>query len=192
MAPDGDVREWAPAARFISLEEAVAARIALDAAAIESYLSDDSADMLQLMVHGDDVERAREVIRAFAPSERVPAVCPECGSRDLRPIGRLRIFLLLALLLMGIGAAVDQGLIAATALLAVAAGVVLMPTHRCRGCGARFSPRESGRRWHVMLPLRNDLIEWPCSRCGSLEVHRVWWALRKWRCDSCGLIWARK
>ena len=233
MAPDGLLSSgWALAARFTSIGEAVAARSALDAAGIENYVADEnmiSIDWLysqairgfKMMVHDDDVERAREVIESLASAEtgevepypverpRAAATCEECGSTELVRIPRFRIFLLVAMVFIGIGAAVGQPLLAATGLIAIAVGAVLMPTHQCRSCGARSAPEEDDVEPVPPLPERHDLIDRPCPRCGSLEVHRIpyrelrvlpmlvawlifvvvpiWWALPKWRCDSCGL-----
>jgi predicted RNA-binding Zn-ribbon protein involved in translation (DUF1610 family) len=135
-------------------------------------------------------------------------VCPVCGSLDSRPIPRFRIFLLIAAVFIGIGVAVDQTLLAITALAAVAFGAMLMPAARCRRCSHRWSPPPS-RRVAAPPPDARDTTETPCPRCGSLDVYRIddrrlkaipllispaifvvlpiWLMKRKRQCESCGL-----
>lgn len=182
MASDGDVREgWSEAARYTSIGEAATARSALDSAGIDTYLSD-SPDTLGVMVHEDDLDRARAVIRAAALRlrEEVDVVtCSECGSDDLKPIRRVGTFLLLSALLIGLGFAIGQIVFAAIGLVAVVAGVLMMPSHRCRNCGWTSTLFLAGSR-RAPLPDRPDLVERPCPRCGALMQRR--------RCESCGLV----
>ncbi|HEX9160864.1 MAG TPA: zinc ribbon domain-containing protein [Thermoanaerobaculia bacterium] len=222
---------WTVAARFTSIGEAAAARSALDAAEIDTYIANENlvsvdwlysqaVGALMLMVREGDVERAREVIDTLAGTEpgpadvewpraaRVHARCSECGSIDLRPIPRLRILVLLTAVFIAIGVAAGDVWLAVTALVAVWAGVFLMPSHRCVSCGNRFSvpPEEEV---DAPLPTASDMVEEPCPRCGSLEVHQIqyrrlkslpllfapflfvvlpiWWFQPKRRCDACGL-----
>ncbi len=180
------IATWSVAARFTTVGEAAAARSALDVAGIETYLADENvaADALSVMVHEEDVDRARATIRtsrlAQVSDDAEAATCPECGSLDLRPIRRLRIFLLLGALFVGAGAAVGQIVFAAIGLIAVAAGVALMDTHRCGNCHETSTPTVDRRV--PPLPGRFDLVERPCPRCGSVNLfaHR--------RCESCGFV----
>lgn len=173
--------DWSEAARFTSIAEAATARSALDFAGIDTYLSD-SPDTLDVMVHADDLDRARDVIRSAALRTRDEAEvvrCSECGSDDLHPIRRVRTFLLLSALLIGLGLAIGQLVFAAIGLVAVVAGVLMMPSHRCGNCGWTSTPLlKSSRR--APFPDRPDLVEQPCPRCGVLMQRR--------RCESCGFL----
>lgn len=184
MASDGDVTrsgaDWSEAARFTSIAEAATARSALDFAGIDTYLSD-AHDTLGLMVREDDLDRARAVIRssALGPGDEAEVLtCSECGSHDLRPIRRVRTLLLLAALLIGVGLAIGQMVFAAIGLVAVVAGVAMMPARRCANCGWTSTPLATMSR-RAPLPDRPDLVERPCPRCGALMQRR--------RCESCGL-----
>ena len=138
--------------------------------------------------------------------------CPECGSTRFVAVPRLRIFLLLAAVFIGIGAAVGQTALALTALIAVAAGALMMPSSRCTNCLHRFTPPEQEDCGEAPLPGERDTIEEQCPRCASREVYQIdyrrvkaipllfnasiflalpWWLLSpKRRCDSCGLkLW---
>ncbi len=180
------IATWSVAARFTTIGEAAAARSALDVAGIETYLADErvAEDALSIMVHEEDVERARSIIRASrladGATETEALLCPDCGSRDVHPIPRLRIFLLLGALFVGAGAAVGQIAFATIGLVAVAAGIALMDTHRCRNCHETSTP-VAGRRVPP-LPGRYDLVERPCPRCGAVNL----FALH--RCPSCGFV----
>jgi hypothetical protein len=181
MASSRDVRgDWSEAARFTSISEAATARSALDFAGIDTYLSD-SPDTLGVMVHEHDLDRARDVIRAAALRMREEEVevltCSDCGSDDLQPIRRVRTFLLISALLIGLGIAIGQPVFAAIALVAVVAGVAMMPSHRCRKCGWTSTPLLMSSR-RAPLPDRPDLVERPCPRCGLLMQRR--------RCEACG------
>ena len=182
MAPRRNVSEdWSEAARFASIGEAATARSALDFAGIDTYLSD-SPDTLAVMVHEDDLDRARDVIRSSALRTHEAAEvirCSECGSDDLHPIRRVRTFLLLSALLVGLGLAIGQMVFAAIGLVAVVAGVLMMPSHRCGNCGWTSTPLIMASR-RAPLPDRPDLVERPCPRCGALMQRR--------RCESCGFM----
>ncbi len=228
---------WSIAARFRDIGEAQAARSALDAAGIECTLADEnlvSVDWgasqavggVKVMVRAEDLEEARAILfqsplpLAGAPhppsgqllpqaGEGTPShQCPDCGSPDAQPIPRFRLFALIALAFIGVGVAVGEPLLAVTALIAVAAGVLLMPTHRCQTCGTRWN-KPLDQRSEAPLPDPADTIETPCPRCGSLEVHHIdyrrmkalpllfnpaifvvfpiWLARPKRRCENCGL-----
>ncbi len=97
-------------------------------------------------------------------------VCPACGSPDFIFVPRFRIFLLIAAVFIGIGAVVNQTLLAATALIAVAAGVLLMPSARCRRCLNRWSPEPREDRIEAPPPNPSDMIEEACPRCGAVVV----------------------
>ena len=184
---------------------------------------------VKLLVRDEDLERAQEVLNqasglgpqapdralelpeseARGPRPEASVQCPECGSPDFQRVPRLRIFLLLALLFIGIGAAVGEELIAATGLIAVAVGALLMPTARCSVCSHRWTPESSTEIVEAPPPDPRDMIEEKCPRCGSLEVYRlqhrrlkaipllintaifaivpIWLFMPRRQCDACGL-----
>jgi predicted RNA-binding Zn-ribbon protein involved in translation (DUF1610 family) len=223
--------DWSVAARFITVGEAEAAASSLDAAGIECRLADQNivgidwgmaqaVGGVKVLVRQDDLERATDimgmpaydqVIEAIPDSAEtaVPVVCPACGSSDYVTVPRVRIFLLIAAIFIGIGVAVNQELLAATALIAVAAGVLLMPSARCRRCLHRWSPEPHAARIEAPPPDPSDMIEEPCPRCGSLDVYRIndrrlkawpllfspsifaviplWLLSPKRQCEGCGL-----
>jgi hypothetical protein len=221
----------------MTVGEAEAAHSALDAAGIDCELIDEkivgidwglaqAVGGIKLGVEEHKLEAAREIIGGgplesqpeprqpfAAPREIEPrASCPECGSPDLEPVPRLRIFLIIAAAFIGIGVAVDQSALALTALIAVAAGALMMPSSRCTACQHRFTPPEREDRGEAPLPNERDTIEEQCPRCASREVYQInyrrlkaipllfnasiflalpWWLLSpKRRCESCGLkLW---
>ncbi len=223
---------WNVAARFMTTGEAEAAASALDAAGIECEVADENLisvnwEMAQaiggvkILVRDEDVERATEIISMPAVEQTIepvippmeveqPAVCPQCGSPDYQLVPRFRLFLLIAAVFVGIGVAVDQTLLAATGLVAVAVGVMLMPSARCTRCLHRWTPPPS-REQDVEAPPPQpvDMVEERCPRCGSFEVYRIndrrlktwpllfspsifavlpiWLFSHKRQCESCGL-----
>jgi predicted RNA-binding Zn-ribbon protein involved in translation (DUF1610 family) len=221
---------WSIAARFISIGEAEAAASALEAAGIEFLLGDENiigidwqmaqaVGGVKILVREEDLERASEILSVPAgdqvvepiietPETADPIVCPECGSPEFVAIPRFRIFLLLAAIFIGIGVAVNQQMFGLIALIAVAAGVLLMPTARCTRCLHRWSPEPREERIEAPPPDPHDMIEEPCPRCGSLEFYRIndrrlkalpllftptifavipfWLLSASHRCDNCG------
>lgn len=226
---------WAIVARYTTVGEAEVALSSLDAAGIDCDLVDENlvrTDWLlsqalggvKLVVRTADLEAARQLmaaplleVRGEAPpvpqadenAPVPPAVCPLCGSHELMPIPRFRIFLLFAAAFLGVGVAVGEPLLAFTAFLAVAAGVLLLPSTRCVSCSHRWSPPAAHRRIEAPLPSASDRADDVCPRCGSIEVHRIdqrrlkaipmlfnpamlfvlpiWLLSPKRRCDGCGL-----
>lgn len=221
---------WNIAARFITTGEAEAAASALDAAGIDCEIADENiigvdwgmaqaVGGVKILVRDEDVERAAEIISTPAVEQTIepvippieverPAVCPQCGSPDYQLVPRFRIFLLLAAIFLGIGVGAGQEVLAATALLAVAIGVILMPSARCLRCLQRWSPPPRERKVEAPLPDPADMIEERCPRCGSFEVYRIndrrlkawpllfspsivavlpiWLLSPKRQCESCG------
>ena len=219
---------WAMLARFGSVGEAESARSALEAAGIDVEISDEetvavnwlysnAVGGVKLYVDEADREDAEAVISTAAespPDDEAapePAVepklsCPACGKTDVVRIPRLALFLFLAIVAIGVGAAVGRLDMAGAAVVAVALVMALAPSHRCTACGERWSASET--RIDSSLPNPSDTADVHCARCGSAEVHRIdyrrlkaipllvdilifpvvaiWWALPKWRCDNCG------
>ncbi|HSP16384.1 MAG TPA: DUF2007 domain-containing protein [Thermoanaerobaculia bacterium] len=222
---------WSVVARFITIGEAEAAVSALDAAGIECQLADENivgvdwgmaqaVGGVKILVRQEDLERASEVMSLAAADQiiepipelvqpDVAVVCPECGAADFVMVPRFRIFLLISAIFLGIGVVVNQELLAATALIAVAAGVLMMPAAHCRRCLHRWTPEESQERIEAPLPQPSDTIEEPCPRCGSYDVYQIndrrlkawpllfspsifaiiplWLLSPKRQCEKCGL-----
>jgi len=65
-----------------------------------------------------------------------PAACPRCESTDIHRIPKLRIFLLLAVLLVGLSFVGEygSGQIGFLLLAAVTAAMLFVPRWRCREC----------------------------------------------------------
>ncbi len=224
-------------ARFTTIGEAGAARSALEAAGIDAWLADENmiaVDWLasqaihgiKLIARSEDVEQAREVLWSAAAmpplsetetsEERAAAwpphsrpACPECGSTDLRSIPRFRMFLVILVVFVAIGAVIGQIELAMTAVAGLAIAILIMPSHRCASCGVRLTPPPQERDEEAPPPDPSDMIETPCPRCGSLEVYNIayrrlkavpmlfnpailivfpiWLMMPKRRCDACGL-----
>jgi hypothetical protein len=219
---------WIIAARFLNLGEAQAALSALRAAGLACHLADENligidwgvslaVGGVKVLVRPEDLLDARAIIggvtgeTTIEPARelpRTPIVCPDCGSPDLQPIPRLRILVFAVLVFVGIGAAIGEMLLALTALLAVVAAVLLMPSTRCKSCRHRWSPPPPE---HELAPPPDatDTVEQACPRCGSFDVYRIdyrrlkaipllfnpaifiaapiWLLKPKLRCDACGL-----
>ena len=134
------------------------------------------------MVHDADIERAQAILWNVAAPQTGQVVCRECGSANLRPIPRVRLLIALSVIFVAIGFAVGQPVFGAIGLFAVAAGVALMPSHRCRDCGWASTPLDADVRRIPPLPIRGDMVELTCPRCGAINAR----ALR--RCEACGTI----
>lgn len=214
--------------------EAEIAASALKAAGVHCILGDQNLvgvnwEMAQavggvkVLVQEDDMQSAVEILSTACGTDTPVSAaadnsvcgtsagpaCPECGSADFHRVPRVRIFLLLAAVFIGIGYAIDQQLLAMTALFAVAIGVLLMPAARCARCLHRWNPPPRDDDELAPLPDPADTIEHPCPRCGSFEVYRInhrrlktwpllfspsmfailpiWLVSPKQQCDSCGL-----
>jgi hypothetical protein len=230
-------------ARFTTVGEAEAARSALDAAGIPCRLGDENTIAVQwlysnaiggvkVVVAEGDREDVLEVLRNAseqAPPEAVDELeasdgeepspeqedppCPACGSMARRRIPRLRVFAALAVIAVGVGAAVEEPNLALALIVGVAVALAITPAVRCANCGQRFT--QAGRRVvKIPLPEAEDVVDAHCERCGSVEVHRAIWrrfgafsllpffpmfflapfwiVLPKWKCDQCGRrTWVR-
>jgi len=173
MAPDGILSDWIVAARFPSDSAAAAARSALDINGIDTYL----AEELEVMVHEEDFDRARAILLNVAPLAEQTLTCRECGSTNLKPIPRVPALLAITAVLVLIGALAGQMPFASIAIFAAAAGVAMMPSHRCQSCHWASTPLD---RPIPPLPIRVDLIESPCPRCGTINIATLM------RCAACG------
>jgi len=136
--------------------------------------------------------------------------CPSCESEDLVRIPRLRLFLFLSVIAVGIGTVIEQRDMAVAFAAAVALIAFFVPSHRCAVCGETSSPPPPEPSVEALPPLISDTLESRCPRCGSTEVHHIlyrklkaasmifslavvfvvpiWLLLPKWTCDTCGLL----
>ena len=183
------------AGRFLSLGEASMARSALEAAGIECWLADDAivgldwqmsqaVGLIKVKVREEDLEAARAILHVIpTPSDsegeesggrdapNAPITCPECASPNFEPTRRLRLFLFAAIVLIGIGAAVGQTVLAFTAIAGVAIAILTMPSHRCTSCDHRWSPEFDQQ--DAPPPDPRDTVETICPRCGSADVFDI-------------------
>lgn len=221
-------------ATFGTIAGAELARSALVAAGIEAEIADEemvginwlysnALGGVKLVVPGEDAERALEILtnaasaddslpempESLAAPPAQPDVCAECGSSESTRLNRLLVFAMLALLMYGIGVAVDQRELAVAGIAAAALIAFVLPPRRCARCGARW-PEMSDEppKPEAPPPDGRDLIEELCPRCGSPEYyaidHRslkaipmlfspsvvallaIWPFLPKKQCDACG------
>jgi hypothetical protein len=139
-------------AAFRSWDEAVAAQRALQWAgieadagprvdAIERMCVDAFDEGIDVVVSGGDAERAIAVLRGLWPDEAEPDLderCPACRSNDIALLPRLRIFLVVALLLV-VGTIFFGQRNLFLLLIAIVGGLLLLtPRRSCRACGERW------------------------------------------------------
>ena len=141
--------------------------------------------------------------------------CPACGSMARQRIPRFKVFGALAVIAVGVGAAVEEPNLALALIVAVGVAAAVTPSVRCGNCGQRLTEAEPAPRVvETPLPDSGDLAETRCGRCGSAEVHKVTWRrfgastmlpvlpmvflapfwilLPRWKCDQCGRrTWVR-
>ena len=161
-----------------------------------------------LIVDRADAAAALEVVRRLWPDEprREHVVrCPACGSTSISRLRRLRIFLVVAVLLLILGEITSQRELFVLVIGIVAVLLLIAKPMRCRDCG---------ERWRGEPPPPDDPVEAPavvCPRCGSEETgpisrrrERAWTLLVNYllppfvlvwpfqarrRCGSCGHEW---
>lgn len=202
------------------------------------WLMSQAVGGVKLLVPAEEREAAAEVLSAAAQhdatfaaeelsgweasaSEAEPAVrktaeaCPACGSADVQPIPRLKIFAAVSVIAICAGAAAGQMALSFTAIAVVGFVVAMLPSHRCNACGEKWTPDvEAPAEPFGPLPEAAENLDPHCPRCGSSEYHHVtyrrfgaasllfslwallllpvWLLLPKWKCDSCGLRrWSR-
>ena len=217
--------------RYLCIGEAEGALSALDAAGIDAVLADDqivaidwlystAVGYVKVQVRDEDAEEAVTILTDSADVVDEPAAeavelteepirCPSCGKAEtVARIPRLRIFLLLAVVLIGVGSAVHQEDLALAGVVAAAITTALAPSHRCTACGEKWSEASRERALFAPPPDPSDTIENRCPRCGSAEFNQIshrrliafsmifqpmpvlvaaiWLLLPKRRCDDCG------
>jgi hypothetical protein len=169
-----------------------------DPATIDSEASDESA-------RDADSREATEL----SPDLEDGARCPACGSSEAKRTPRLTLFLFLAVVVCGVGLAVNQVQLAVLAIMIAAFIIAMAASHRCVACGERWSARAPGQPAEAPPPDLSDAVEEHCPRCRSAEFHHldyrrlkaitlliggsilvvlpVWPFLPKRHCDQCGL-----
>jgi phage FluMu protein Com len=227
---------WPVVARFSTVGEAQSARSALEAAEIPVLIADEEMIALnwmysnalggvKLLVSAENLESSEEILKTAAeddpgepsqsakesvPASRLPQTCPSCQSVNVARIPRLTLFVFAALVIYAGGVAVHQPELAMAGVAAAALLAAVAPTHRCTACGERWtsSDNAAGSVGDAPLPTASDTLDERCPRCGSVEVHRLYYRrlkviplfvsltmivvlpiclfLPKWRCDSCG------
>ncbi len=210
---------WSVVARFTSVGEAESARSALDAAGIDARVGDENmvaVDWLmsqavggvKVLVPDEKLAEAAEVLgdaAREATSDEHEEVRAEARPTSLREpiedgvqrIPRLKLFLALAVVAIGLGAATHQAVL--SGILIAVVGLVLVLTAQEPERGKSYGP----------LPEASEIEEPLCPRCGSREYYRVTWrrlrassmilelgavlivplwlVLPKWKCETCGL-----
>src|SRR5215212_3004204 len=120
------------------------AKRALDVAGIESVVDEPAERRVRLRVENVDALRAGDVLTRScdalpeieeADEEEQERLCPACDSAEYEPSHRVRSFLLIAVVALAIGVAVD--VLQATFFAVAAAGVfrLVQGRWRCSTCG---------------------------------------------------------
>jgi hypothetical protein len=139
---------------------------------------DQAAAILASRIEEGPVEGvgSAEAEAAGSPIDSVDDVlrCPACGSADLRPVPRLKLFFFLSIGLYGAAYALGQHDLGVAAIAAVTIIAVFAPSHRCGACG-EVSRHSAPRRpaGPAPLPDASDSVEPVCPRCGSLEFYEI-------------------
>jgi hypothetical protein len=141
-------------AAFLSQDEAIAAQrvlqdegIAADAEPrtddIERMCVDAFDSGFDVIVRAGDAEPAIALLRRVWPDEAAAEPkgeerCPACASSDVARMPRLRIFLIVALLMV-VGSIIFEQRSLFLLLMAIVGGLLLLtPRQRCRACGERW------------------------------------------------------
>lgn len=145
---------WVAVTKLQSEYDGELLRATLRNAGIASRIGHDAsfAKHLELQVAESDVDEADRIVNGLygigdeAEEERAldaappqsPAACPNCGSADVRREYRLRLFVLFALLAIGVCVAVSEPEAGFFAVGVIAIAVLLIPPWHCRECGQRW------------------------------------------------------
>lgn len=152
--PSGTSERWIAVTKVQSEHEGELLRATLRNAGIASRIGHDPsfAKHLELQVAESDVDEADRIVNGLygigdeAEEERPldaappqsPRACPNCGSADVRREYRLRLFVLFALLAIGVCVAVGEPEATFFAVGVIAVAVLLIPPWHCRECGQRW------------------------------------------------------
>jgi hypothetical protein len=141
-------------AAFRSLDEAVAARDALQQEGIaavagprndgiERMCADAFDSGFDVIVSAADAEPAIALLRRIWPDEpaaeaRAEERCPACGSGEVARVPRLRIFIAVALVMIAGSILFGQRELFLLVIAIVGGLLLLTPRRRCRVCGERW------------------------------------------------------
>lgn len=145
---------------FRTAQDAHLAKAVLEDEGVPAFLGDENVTSIapymspagvKLQVAAEDVDRAEGILNRIAGLDvaerttasaqqaiRHPEQCPHCGSPDVRGTRRLFGFLVCAALLVAVGVAVDQLIMAFYLTLAVCIFFLVASPYRCADCGHRW------------------------------------------------------
>jgi DNA-directed RNA polymerase subunit RPC12/RpoP len=115
-----------------------------------------------------DAERPNDEL--LAPSDELR--CPACSGVDIMEIPKLRLLGIIAVLIFGVGVAVNQLELALAGAVAAGLTIMFVTQYRCRNCGERWNEADSAKgRTLAPLPEPADIAGLRCPRCGTAELH---------------------
>jgi predicted RNA-binding Zn-ribbon protein involved in translation (DUF1610 family) len=145
---------------FRTAHDAQLAKAVLDDEGVTAIIGDENIASIapymspmgvKLQVDARDAERAEAILNRIAGLDvaeqatasaqhaiRHPEQCPKCGSADIRATRRLFGFLVCAALLVAVGVAVDQLIMAFYLTMAVCIFFLVASPYRCADCGHRW------------------------------------------------------
>src|SRR4051812_44368045 len=145
---------------FRTAHDAQLAKAVLEDEGVTAILGDENITSIapytsptgvKLQVAAEDADRADEILNRIAGLDvaeqatasaqhaiRHPEQCPKCGAPEVRRTKRLFGFLVCAALLVAVGVAVDQLIMAFYLALAVCIFFLVASPYRCADCGHRW------------------------------------------------------
>jgi predicted RNA-binding Zn-ribbon protein involved in translation (DUF1610 family) len=144
---------------FRTPQDAELAKAVLEDEGVPAFLGDENVTRMmpwispevKLQVAAEDADRAEQILNRIAGLDvaeqatasaqhaiRHPEQCPKCGSPEVRRTKRLFGFLVCAALLIAVGVAVDQLIMAFYLILAVCIFFLVASPYRCADCGHRW------------------------------------------------------
>lgn len=145
---------------FRTAHDAELAKAVLTDEGVPAFLGDENVTAItpymspmgvKLQVAAEDADRAEEILNRIAGLDvaekttataehaiRFPEQCPKCGSPDVRRTRRLSGFLICAGLLIAVGVAVEQLIMAFYLIMAVCIFFLVASPFRCADCGHRW------------------------------------------------------
>jgi predicted RNA-binding Zn-ribbon protein involved in translation (DUF1610 family) len=145
---------------FRTAHDAQLAKAVLDDEGVPAFLRDENVASIapymspmgvKLQVAAEDADRAESILNRIAGLDvaekttasaehaiRHPEQCPKCGSADIRRTRRLAGFLICAALLIAVGVAVEQLIMAFYLIMAVCIFFLVASPYRCADCGHRW------------------------------------------------------
>ncbi|MEO8035173.1 MAG: hypothetical protein ABI837_12130 [Acidobacteriota bacterium] len=149
MKPESSNGSSVPFATHRRQEDAEAIAQILRNAGVEAAVTSEPP-LFHVAVQREDQDRADEALNrhyGVQDAEEQPAVkeppptiktCPECGSDDVERVSTLPHFAVLALLLYGVGVAIEQHGLALLMIAGLAVAMFIADRYRCAACGARW------------------------------------------------------